>query len=204
MRTVCQLLSALHRKVFPILWPSRTTCIFSSLSATRPDLQTITAHEATRLEVPNKMERHVKFGGQVPPTVIGQSQTAMAAWHDFLGQSSRIYRALHRGPGRRIWSFPAGAAGLPIAPPSATLLGNSRVEVDLGRPSSPTFACDYHHIDQRPGRRRNGQVTCCVWDLIKLLYLHPPHCPSWSPRHSSLASFNKRSTAQQQLAAVID
>lgn len=102
-RTVRQLLSALHRMVSPILWPSRTRCIFSSLSATRPGLQTTTADEATRLEVPNKNGRHVKFGGQVPPTVIGQSQAAMAAWHDFLGQSSRIYRALHRGPGRRIW-----------------------------------------------------------------------------------------------------
>lgn len=189
--------------VSPILWPSRTRCIFSSLSATRPDLQSTTAHEATRLAVPNKNGRHVKFGGQVPPTVIGQSQAAMAAWHDFLGQSSRIYRALHRGPGRRIWRLSCRGGLAPNCNlPAPPFLVTRQRAVDLGRPSSPTFACDYHHIDQRPGRGRNGQVTFCIWDLIKssCTYIHHTASP-WSRRHSSLASFNKRRTAQQQLAA---
>lgn len=56
--------------------------------------------------MPNKNERHVKFGGQVPPTVIGQSKAVMAAWHDFLGQSSRIYRAFTGVSGAKPGRFP--------------------------------------------------------------------------------------------------
>lgn len=102
------------------------------------------------------------------------------------------------------WSLPAqGQPGSQLHPPSATpscpacapsVGGGSR------RPSSPTFACDYHHIDLRPRRGRNGQVTFCIWDLINsscrlLTYIHHT-APPWSRRRSSLASFNKRCTAQ--------
>lgn len=152
------MLSALHRMVFWILWPNKTNLISQPVF---PFVQLRDHHcnEATRLDVPNKNARHVKFGGQVPPTVIGQSQAAMAAWHDFLGQSSRIYRASTGVQGSRIWSlYCRGWAGSQSYPPKRhPFSGTSQWAVDLGRPSSPTFACDYHHI--RPTAKARTDQT---------------------------------------------
>lgn len=60
----------------------------------------------------------MKFGGQVPPAVIGQSQAAMAAWHDFLGQSSRVYRASTGVQGPESGRLLQGQAGSQLRPPA--------------------------------------------------------------------------------------
>lgn len=36
----------------------------------------------------------MKLGGQLDAEVIGQSAAAIAVWHDFLDQSTKIYRAI--------------------------------------------------------------------------------------------------------------
>lgn len=38
--------------------------------------------------------RHVNGSGQLEEELIGQSGAAMAVWHDLMGQSTKIYRAL--------------------------------------------------------------------------------------------------------------
>lgn len=156
----------------------------------------------------------MKFGGQVPPTVIGQSQAAMAAWHDFLDQSSAEFPGPSTGDqGGRIWSLCCkGGKGTSSAGATLFFLGSVGDSQCSGRwiscrPSSPTFACDYHHIfDQRTRRGRNGQVSFFwIWESDQsLLYFHPPVRSLANDLRATTPSRLLASVAQQQLAGVID
>lgn len=124
----------------------------------------------------------------MPPTVIGQSQAAMAAWHDFLGQSSRIYRASTGVQGSRIWSLPSqGQPGLPqLHPLSATpVLPSLRTlqwAVDLVGRLLPLLLVIITISTNGQGEDGADRSLFCIWDPINsscrlLTYLHPPHGP---------------------------
>lgn len=142
----------------------------------------------------------------------------MAAWHDFLGQSSRIYRASTGVQGPRIWSLPSqGQPGLPNCTLPAPLRSCPACAPFSGRwifvgRLLPLLLVIITISINGQGEDGADRSLFCIWDPINsscrlLTYIHHtvPSVVLGVTAPSRLStSVAQHSIAQQQLAGVID